>query len=115
MALKREKNCSSRMQDIEKWFGRWDATQLLHDTSLDFSMNEAFLKRQCVMTWKNVEAHASHILLHVLHLTTNHILHQTREEPHTLIHVRSHRVVCHLNHASMQLSSLSRGPRDKSR
>ena len=23
--------CSSWMQDMEKWFGRWDATHLIHD------------------------------------------------------------------------------------
>ena len=38
------------MQDMEKWFGRWDATRLLHDASLDSSVNEAFLQRQCIMT-----------------------------------------------------------------
>ena len=31
------------MQDMEIWFGRWDATHLLHDTSLDSSINEAYL------------------------------------------------------------------------
>ena len=35
--------CSDWMQDLEKWFGRWDATHLLHDASLDSSVNEAFL------------------------------------------------------------------------
>ena len=39
------------MQDLEKWFGRWDATHLLHDASQDSSVNEAFLQRQCIMTW----------------------------------------------------------------
>ena len=43
--------CSVWMQDIEKWFGRWDARHLLHDASLDSSVNEAFLQRQCIMTW----------------------------------------------------------------
>ena len=36
------------MQDKKKWFGRWDATHLLHDASL---VNEAFLQRQCIMRW----------------------------------------------------------------
>ena len=31
------------MQDIEKWFGRYDATLMLHDASLDSFVNEAFL------------------------------------------------------------------------
>ena len=39
-------------QDMEKWFGRWDATHLIHDASLDSSVNEAFLQRQCIMTWE---------------------------------------------------------------
>ena len=36
--------CSGWMQDIEKWFGRWDARHLLHDASLDSLVNEAFLQ-----------------------------------------------------------------------
>ena len=52
---------SDWMQDMEKWFGRWDTTHLLHDKSLDSSVNEFFLQFQCIMTWKNVEAHTSHI------------------------------------------------------
>ena len=39
------------MQDMNKWFGRWDAIHLLHDASLDSSINDAFLQCQCVMTW----------------------------------------------------------------
>ena len=42
--------CSSWMQDMEKWFGRCDGTHLLHDVSLDSSVNEAFLQRQFIMT-----------------------------------------------------------------
>ena len=34
-----------------KWFGRWNATHLLHDASLDSSVNKAFLQCQCSMTW----------------------------------------------------------------
>ena len=37
--------CSGWMQDMEKWFGRWDATHLIHDGSLDSLVNEAFLQR----------------------------------------------------------------------
>ena len=36
--------CSGWMQDMEKWFGRWDVTHLLHNASLDSSVNEAFLQ-----------------------------------------------------------------------
>ena len=43
--------CSDWMQDLEKWFGRWDATHLLHDASLDSSVNEAFLQHRYIMTW----------------------------------------------------------------
>ena len=63
--------CFGWMQDIEKWFRRWDATHLLHDASLDSLVNEAFLQRQCIMRWDKLKAHASHIILHMLHLTTN--------------------------------------------
>ena len=41
---------SGWMQDMEKWFDRWDATHLLHDASLD-SSKKAFLQRECIMTW----------------------------------------------------------------
>ena len=37
---------SGWMQDIKKWFGRWDAEHLLDDASLDPTVNEAFLQRQ---------------------------------------------------------------------
>ena len=38
------------MQDLEKWFGRWDARHLLYDASLDSFVNEAFLQCRCIMT-----------------------------------------------------------------
>ena len=43
--------CSSWIQDMEKLFGWWHATHLLHDASLDSFANEAFLWRQCIGTW----------------------------------------------------------------
>ena len=43
---------SGWMQDIKKWFGRWDALHLLHDASLDSQVNEAFLQRQCITAWE---------------------------------------------------------------
>ena len=39
------------MQDMEKLFGRWDATHLLHDASLDSFVKGAFLHWQCIITW----------------------------------------------------------------
>ena len=40
------------VQDMEKWFERLHATQLLHDATLDSSMNDGFLQCKCInMTW----------------------------------------------------------------
>ena len=51
---------------MEKWFGRWDATHLLHEASLDSFVNEAFLQRQCIMTWdKCGGSHFTHYTTHV--------------------------------------------------
>ena len=44
--------CSGWMQDMENWFGRLNATHLIHDASLDSFVNEAFLQCQCIMTWE---------------------------------------------------------------
>ena len=43
--------CSIWMKDMKKWFGKWDVTHLLHDASLHFSINEAFLQHQRIITW----------------------------------------------------------------
>ena len=68
---KRKLLCSSCMQDMEKWFRRWEATHLLHDASLDSSVNEACLQRQCIMTWEKCGgSRIKHIIPHMLHLTT---------------------------------------------
>ena len=40
------------MQDMEKWFSRWDATDLIHDALLESFVNEEFLQHQCIMTWE---------------------------------------------------------------
>ena len=40
------------MQDIKKWFERWDALHLLQDASIDPQVNEAFLQRQCITAWE---------------------------------------------------------------
>ena len=58
--------CLGWMQDMEKWFGRWDATHLFHDASLDSFINEAFLQRQCIMTWeKRGGSRFTHYTTHV--------------------------------------------------
>ena len=79
---KRNFSCSSWMQDIEKWFGWWDARHLLHDASLESSVNEAFCNAYVSWHGTNVEAHASHVILHMLHLTTNPYSSQNGETIH---------------------------------
>ena len=55
--------CSSWMPDMEKWFGRWDATHLLHDVSLDSSVMR---QCECIMTWdKCGGSHFTHYTTHV--------------------------------------------------
>ena len=39
------------IHDIEKWFGWWDVTHLLHDASIDPFTNEAILQRQHHFKW----------------------------------------------------------------
>ena len=51
--------------DIAKLFGRWDATRLLDNGSLDSSVNEAFLLRQCIITWDKCGGSASQIIVHI--------------------------------------------------
>ena len=54
------------MQDMEKWFGRWGATHLIRDASLDSSVNEAFLQCQYIMTWEKCEGRGfTHYTTHV--------------------------------------------------
>ena len=51
---------------MENWFGRWDATQLLHDTSLDSSVNEVFLQSQCIARWKKCgDPHFTHYTTYI--------------------------------------------------
>ena len=38
------------MQDIKKWFGRWDAIHFLHDAQVDSFVIEAFLQHQFIRT-----------------------------------------------------------------
>ena len=52
--------CSGWMQDLE-------ARHLLHDASLDSSVNETFLQRQCILTWDKcgLESRFTHYITHV--------------------------------------------------
>jgi hypothetical protein len=40
------------MEDIKKWFRRWDAVHLLNDRPRDFSMIQVFLQKQCIAEWE---------------------------------------------------------------
>ena len=42
------------MHDTKIWFGRWEALHLLTEASIDTSVNEAFLQRQCITAWEEV-------------------------------------------------------------
>ena len=48
-----------------KWFGRWDATPLLW-CIYRFRVNTAFLHTKISWRRKNVEVHASHVILHFI-------------------------------------------------
>ena len=74
---------------------------LLQDASLDSSVNEAFLQRQCIMTWDECEGsrfthYTTHVILHMLHLTRKPYSSQNGKL-YTSIHVRAHPVICHTN------------------
>ena len=47
------------MQEMNKWFERYDAAHLLHDASIDSLMNEVFLQCQCIMTLEKCQASCS--------------------------------------------------------
>ena len=54
------------MQNIEKWFGRWDTTHMLRDASIDSFVNKAFLQAQCILSWEeSVGSHFSHYTTYV--------------------------------------------------
>ena len=36
---------------MKQWFGKWDASHLLHDVSIDSFVNEILLQWQCIITW----------------------------------------------------------------
>ena len=39
------------MEDTKKRVGKWDASLLHHDVSMDFFTSEALLQHQCIITW----------------------------------------------------------------
>ncbi|MCO5590826.1 hypothetical protein L7F22_044801 [Adiantum nelumboides] len=61
---------SGWMQDIKKWFGRWDALHLLHDASIDSQVNEAFLQRQCITAWE--KSGGSRFIHYTTHIAPNY-------------------------------------------
>ncbi|MCO5602927.1 hypothetical protein L7F22_057067 [Adiantum nelumboides] len=58
------------MQDIKKWFGRWDALHLLYDASRDPNVNEAFLQRQCIIAWETLGG--SRFIHYTTHVAPNY-------------------------------------------
>ena len=42
------------MKEMNKLFGKWDASHLLHDMSMDYFVNYVFLKQQCIIAWESV-------------------------------------------------------------
>ncbi|MCO5575516.1 hypothetical protein L7F22_029317 [Adiantum nelumboides] len=58
------------MQDIKKWFGRWDALHLLYDASRDPNVNEAFLQRRCIIAWETLGG--SRFIHYTTHVAPNY-------------------------------------------
>ena len=59
------------MQDMKKWFGRWDASDLFHDVFVKFLHQWDVSTMPLYHKWEeNVDALISHIILHTLHQTT---------------------------------------------
>ena len=53
---------------MENWYGRWNATHMLHGASLDFSINEAFRNSEsrCIMTWEKCgDSSFTHYIIYV--------------------------------------------------
>ncbi|MCO5550705.1 hypothetical protein L7F22_004195 [Adiantum nelumboides] len=61
---------SGWMQDIKKWFGRWDALHLLYDPSRDPNVNEAFLQRRCIIAWETLGG--SRFIHYTTHVAPNY-------------------------------------------
>ena len=75
-----------RMQDTNKWFGRWDASHLLHDASTDSQVNEAYLQHQCITAWE--EAGGSRFIHYTTHIAPNYKKHvlRKRRTPYPHLH-----------------------------
>ena len=68
---KSKKLCSNWIQDMKKGLGSWEVTHLLHDASIDSSIIRPSWNANVSWHRKNLEAHVSHIILHMLHLATS--------------------------------------------
>ena len=55
---------------MEKWFGGWDATHLLHDVSLDTSVNEAFCNTN--VSWHGGKCGGSHFTHYTAYVAPNY-------------------------------------------
>ena len=95
--------CFNWIQDIKKWFGKWDVTHLLHDTSLNSSINEAFLQCQCIMTWD--KCGGSRFTHYTTHVASNYKTIFFAGKPYTSNMLEPIPVLAIRTIASMQLSS----------
>ena len=55
--VKHNEKWQACIENMHKWFGRYlgryVVLHLLHDASIDSSLNEAFQQYQCTMTWES--------------------------------------------------------------
>ena len=58
------------MKDMKKWFGKWDASHLLHDALVGAFVNEVFFAMQMYHNLGKAWRHIFHIELQVLHQPT---------------------------------------------
>ena len=65
---KRKLLCSCWMQAMGKWFGNWDVTHLLHDTSIHSLINDVLFNAKVSCHEENVEAH-----VHVARVYTTNV------------------------------------------
>ena len=75
---------SGWMCNMQKPLGRCSAVHLFHDASNDPSRKSFFCNIRVSLLGKDVEAHASHMILHMLHQTTKPTSSLSRQM--TLIH-----------------------------
>ena len=86
--------CSSWMQAIEKWFGRWNAAHLLHDAAINSYMKDTFMQHKCISIVEVYTTSLSSLQCETGHWGTSYVSRrlctlfpkQTRESKyHTLI------------------------------